>query len=722
MAERPEARRGRGAVSNPAGRFESQSAEAVDDGWGILDEPLPKIVTTVQPEPARKIITRNNSPDIPFRQSINPYRGCEHGCVYCVDGDTPILYADGRHRPIKDARVGDVIVGTELNGRYRRYVDTRISHHWSTIKPAYRIGLADGTELIASGDHRFRTERGWKFVTGKGGGPDRRPHLTLNNRLMGTGAFAGQPDDSEDYRRGYLCGMIRVDVHIGTYRYDGRRRGGDTQHHFRLASADADARERSERFLASFEVKTHELESQQAVGERRAMRAIRTHRRASVESVRSLIARPATRTDAWLKGFLAGIFDAEGSHDFAGAIRISNTDVPIFTETTRALDRLGFSWCHERIEYEDRKPITCVRVKGGLAEKLRFFHLTDPAITRKRSISGVRLKGSVDLRVARIESLGQARRLYDITTGTGDFIANGVLSHNCYARPSHAYVNLSPGLDFETKLFYKDGAVELLRRELAAKNYRCSPIAFGANTDPYQPIERKYRVTRSLLELLSECDHPATIVTKGAAIIARDIELLASMAARRLVAVYVSVTTLDADLKHRLEPRAASPAARLRIIEKLTAAGIPVGVMVAPVIPVLTDHEAENILEAAAAAGATGAGHEMLRLPHEVAPLFREWLAAHEPLKAAHVLSRIHDLRGGRDNDPRFGSRMRGEGPFADLFRKRFEVAKRRLGLDREDPRFDLDTTRFRPPAAPRKSGSKADAAGQPESPQQSLF
>ena len=287
----------------------------------------------------------------------------------------------------------------------------------------------------------------------------------------------------------------------------------------------------------------------------------------------------------------------------------------------------------------------------------------------------------------------------------------------CYARPSHAYVNLSPGLDFETKLFYKHGAVDLLRRELAAKNYRCSPIAFGANTDPYQPIERKYRVTRDLLQLLSDCDHPATIVTKGAAVIARDVELLASMAARRLVAVYVSITTLDPDLKRRLEPRAASPAARLRIIRELTAAGVPVGVMVAPVIPVLTDHEAERILEAAAAAGATGAGHVMLRLPHEVAPLFREWLAVHEPLKAAHVLSRIRDLRGGRDNDPRFGSRMRGEGPFAELFKQRFELAKRRLGLDREDPRFDLDTTRFRPPPPPAPRD-----VPEPESPQRSLF
>ncbi|MDX1562528.1 MAG: PA0069 family radical SAM protein [Gammaproteobacteria bacterium] len=194
----------------------------------------------------------------------------------------------------------------------------------------------------------------------------------------------------------------------------------------------------------------------------------------------------------------------------------------------------------------------------------------------------------------------------------------------CYARPSHGYVGLSPGLDFETKLFYKDNARALLAQELAARRYECSPIALGSNTDPYQPIERRYRITRDILELLSDCDHPATIVTKGAALIARDIDLLASMAKRNLVAVFVSVTTLDKNLKRTLEPRAASPASRLAVIEKLSAAGVPVGVMVAPVIPALTDHEAEKIIEAAAAAGAKSASYVMLRLPHEVAGLFRE--------------------------------------------------------------------------------------------------
>lgn len=267
----------------------------------------------------------------------------------------------------------------------------------------------------------------------------------------------------------------------------------------------------------------------------------------------------------------------------------------------------------------------------------------------------------------------------------------------CYARPAHAYLNLSPGLDFETKLFYKPNAVKLLREELAAKNYQCSPIALGSNTDPYQPIEREYKVTRGILETLSECNHPATIVTKGAAIIERDLDLLASMAKRNLVGVMISVTTLDKDLKRKLEPRAASPAARLAIIRKLVEAGVPVGTLVAPVIPVLTDHEAERILEAVAEAGAKWAGYVMLRLPYEVNPIFQEWLQTHEPLKAEHVMSIVRDLRGGKDYDSTFGKRQKGEGVFAQLFKQRFELACRKLGLNKERE-WRLDTSKFMPP------------------------
>jgi len=264
----------------------------------------------------------------------------------------------------------------------------------------------------------------------------------------------------------------------------------------------------------------------------------------------------------------------------------------------------------------------------------------------------------------------------------------------CYARPSHAYVDLSPGLDFETQLFFKHDAAALLRRAFAAPSYVCSPIALGANTDPYQPIERRLRVTRDILEVLAACAHPVTIVTKGAALIGRDVDLLAEMAERRLVSVFVSMTTLDVELKRKLEPRAASPRARLEAIERLARAGIPVGVMVAPVIPALTDHEIEKILAAASAAGARSAGYVLLRLPHEVAPLFDEWLDANVPLRAAHVRSRLRAFRGGRQNDPRFGTRLLGEGSDAELLARRFSIARRRYGLESEAA-FALDTTQF---------------------------
>jgi DNA repair photolyase len=266
----------------------------------------------------------------------------------------------------------------------------------------------------------------------------------------------------------------------------------------------------------------------------------------------------------------------------------------------------------------------------------------------------------------------------------------------CYARPSHAYMGLSPGRDFETRLFFKADAGKVLEAELARPAYVCKPIMLGANTDPYQPDERHMLVTRSVLEVLTRCRHPVSIVTK-AALVVRDLDLLADLARENLVTVTVSITSLDAETKRTLEPRAASPAARLRAVNQLSKAGVPVGILVAPVIPALTDHEMERILEAAVEMGAKWAGYVMLRLPYEVKDLFREWLAEHHPQRAAHVMSLIQDLRGGRDNDPNFGSRMRGTGPVAQLIRNRFQIARRRLGLDGLGDR-QLDTTLFRAP------------------------
>jgi DNA repair photolyase len=269
----------------------------------------------------------------------------------------------------------------------------------------------------------------------------------------------------------------------------------------------------------------------------------------------------------------------------------------------------------------------------------------------------------------------------------------------CFARPSHAYLGLSPGLDFETKLFYKFGAQKLLEAELAKPTYVCKPIALGINTDGYQPLEKRLGITRSILAVLARCRHPVSIVTKSALIV-RDIDLLADLARDRLTSVMLSITSLTDEIKRTLEPRAASPQARLRVIKQLAQAGIPVGVLVAPVIPAVTDHELEDILAAAREAGATSAGYILLRLPHEVKTLFREWLGAHYPDRARHVMSLINQARGGKDYDARFGQRMVGTGPYAELLRTRFELAARRLGLSASSDRHVLDTSRFRAPVA----------------------
>ncbi len=263
----------------------------------------------------------------------------------------------------------------------------------------------------------------------------------------------------------------------------------------------------------------------------------------------------------------------------------------------------------------------------------------------------------------------------------------------CYARPSHSYLGLSPGLDFETKLFAKPDAAKLLIEELRRPNYRVSPIALGTNTDPYQPIERRMRIMRSIIEVLAQYDHPLSIVTKSA-LIERDLDLLAPMAQKNLVRVFVSVTTLDRKLARSLEPRAAAPQRRLDVIRALAQ----VGVLAAPMIPVLTDHELESILEHCAQAGADAAGYTLLRLPHEVKDLFKEWLDEHFPNRAAHVMNLVRDTRGGRENDPNFGTRMRGQGEYATLLRHRFQLACRRLKLNGRS--VSLDTTLFHPPKA----------------------
>jgi len=267
----------------------------------------------------------------------------------------------------------------------------------------------------------------------------------------------------------------------------------------------------------------------------------------------------------------------------------------------------------------------------------------------------------------------------------------------CFARPTHSYLGMSPGLDFETRIVAKVNAAERLRETFSSRGYACSPINIGSATDAYQPLERRLRITRSVIEVMAECSHPFSLVTKSSGV-ERDLDLVAPMAERGLVAVYVSVTSLDPALARILEPRAAAPHRRIRTIETLARAGVPVGVSVSPIIPFINEPEIERILETAAAAGATAAFGIVLRLPWEVNPLFQRWLDEHFPERAARVMARVREMRGGKDYDASFGSRMRGEGVWAELIAQRLAKARRRLGLDRE--RRALDRSQFRKPLA----------------------
>ncbi len=285
----------------------------------------------------------------------------------------------------------------------------------------------------------------------------------------------------------------------------------------------------------------------------------------------------------------------------------------------------------------------------------------------------------------------------------------------CFARPSHSYLGLSPGLDFESRLFAKVNAPELLRRELARPSYVPEPIAVGVNTDAYQPCERELRITRRVLEVLHDCEHPVALISKSS-LIERDIDLIGPMAAKGQAIAAMTLTTLDPAISRTLEPRAAAPARRLRTIRRLTEAGIPVRVSVAPVIPFVTEPELERVLEAARDAGAVSAHYVVLRLPWEVSPLFQQWLEAHFPERAQRVMNRVRDMRGGKDYDSDFSKRMHGEGVWADLIRQRFEKAVERLGMNATNGRFAaMDTTKFRRPLVVPPSPTKqmGNATGQ---------
>jgi DNA repair photolyase len=579
---------------------------------------------------ARSIINRVPAASrVPFDWTINPYRGCSHACSYCLSADTPILMANGRTAAIADLKVGDEIYGTVRRGNYRRYVKTRVLAHWRTIKPAYRVSLEDGTQLIASADHRFLSDRGWKHVTGRMSGVGQRPYLTTGNKLMGTGYFASAPENSSDYRRGYLCGMIRGDGCIATYSYDRPGRPGSVVHLFRLALTDSEALDRASAYLAGFGVPTKRFAFAPATGTRRAIGAIRNQSGSGVRIVSELICWPDASSDDWCKGFLAGIFDAEGSYS-GGILRIANTDPEIIKMIMLCLDRLSFRYMTDFGGQQNR--VTLVRIVGGLREKLRFFQATDPAITRKRSIEGTAIKSDAKLGVVSVEPLGMALPMYDVTTGTGDFVANGVVSHNCFARNTHTYLDLDAGADFNSRIVVKVNAPERARKELASPRWRCEHIAMGTNVDCYQRAEGRYRLMPGIIAALRDAANPFSILTKGTLIL-RDLELLGQAAQVTDVGLNVSVGFTDGDLWRSVEPGTPSPQRRLEACATLNESGLGCGVLMGPVIPYLSDSPAqlEDAVRQIAESGALHVSPIVLHLRPGAREWFGGWLREHHP-------------------------------------------------------------------------------------------
>ncbi len=494
-------------AQNPRSRFAASLVEYFDD------LPGPEVELSIYEDHTKQVLSENDSPDLGFRYSINPYRGCFHGCAYCLAGDTRILMADGSTKQLSDVKAGEQVVGTAGVVRPdtgRRFVPSLVLDRWATARRAYRVRLDTGAELIASGDHRFLTPHGWRYVIAPGQNQRARLHLQEKDTCLGPG------------------------------------------------KARLQAR---------------------------------------------------------------GLFRA-GPRDVAST------------------------------------------VAGG---------------------------------VAAVETLGTILPLFDIATETGDFVANGVVSHNCYARPTHEHLSFGAGTDFERKIVVKPNVAALLREAFEKKSWVGELIMLSGNTDCYQPLENEYRLTRGILEVCADYRNPVHIITKSA-LIERDLDLLQKLNAEASVGVSVSIPFWNAETARKLEPFVTTPQRRMKTVERLAAAGIPVTVNIAPLILGLGDRDVPSILEAAAAAGARGASLIPLRLPGAVAEVFAERLQAGFPLAAEKVLRRTREMRGGKLYDSRFGARMSGEGEFFRTVERLFRNTCARLGLNCADGhRFDRPNTFRRP-------------------------
>jgi DNA repair photolyase len=625
-----------------------------------------------------------SSSAMPFDWTVNPYRGCSHACVYCLDPDTLVLMADGPSKRIGDVRAGDEVIGTRREGSYRRYVRSTVSAQWTTRKRAYRVTLADGTELVASGDHRFLTERGWKYVQ-PGHPGSQRPHLTTNNKLVGfgSGGVPASNTETDDYRRGYLCGMIRGDGMMLKREYDrSNGRGRYMAHRFRLALADDEALSRSRDFLQIGGVETSLRQFTAATATRREMTGIFTSRAVDFAAIAALIGWPEEASLEWSRGFLAGIFDAEGSCS-RGILRITNSDPRILSAIAAALDTHGF-----RYVQEPPRPngVSSIRLLGGLPSRRRFFDLTNPAITRKLNIIGDAVKSDAPLRVVAIEDLGETIDMVDITTSTGDFIANGVISHNCFARGTHEYLELDAGTDFDSQIVVKVNVVDVLQKELRRGTWMREPVALGTNTDPYQRAEGRYRLMPGIASALAESGTPFSILTKGT-MIRRDLPLLKDAASQVDVTISTSIAVFDDELQHIIEPGTPTATARLETVRAATEAGFRVTVFLMPILPHLTDSIAaiDHALTRIKDAGASRVVYGALHLRPGAKQWFMQWLEQRHPelvssyrglypgmtanapkayrswlAKRVRPLLRVHGLDGRAEDDAPRGAPVSG--------------------------------------------------------------
>jgi DNA repair photolyase len=677
---------GRGTAENPPNRYDRLHVELDPDPDIDQDAEPGQPQTVFYRDTSKSILAENSSPDIGFRFSLNPYRGCEHGCIYCLVPDTPVLCADMAWRPIGQIRVGDELVGFDEYPepeQTRKFRKATVEAVWWSKGPTVRL-VTEQTDVTATAEHRWLQARNFSWSKTRELSPGRKlRHIPI----------VPTEDVDDDYRVGYIAGMSLGD---GTFRYQPGWRSnrlGFPAAYWRVALADHEPLDGLVEHLRCFGVEAWTRPFFGGAASRKPMRKVEVRSLAKLSTIHTLI-NAEFDSRSYHRGFLAGFFDAEGHS--GDVLRISQVDLTVLERVKRYATALGF---HLRLEVRAGR-VSTLRLVGRLVDRIRFFSVCRPLIARKmHALFGREM--NVDPEPVRALEPGPLRDVVDIQTSTGTFYAAGLATHNCYARPTHEHLGFSAGLDFERRIMVKENAPTLLRQALSSLRWEPQVVALSGNTDCYQPVERRLQITRRCLEVFAEFRNPVAAITKSA-MVARDADLFGELARHGAAHVFVSITSLDPDLARRMEPRAARPERRLEALATLARAGVPVAVMIGPVLPGLNDSEIPRILEAAARAGAQSASWVLLRLPKPVDELFERWLVEHFPEKRDRVLARIRDTRGGRISDSRFGKRQRGQGEYAEQIASLFAMAAKKHGLDRRLP--PLDASSFRRPG---KSGDQ---------------